>query len=356
MISSNYLQLGLLSTVLGWLSLGSAASAALLIGNTDGNNIVSFDEISGEFLGEFIGSSDGLDRPDTLLFGPDGNLYISSGTTPANSGIFRFAPDGTFLDIFAAGNGMFRPYGIAFGPDQNLYVSSFLSDQILRYDGITGDFIDVFAAGDGTTPTGLNGPNGLIFGPDNRLYVTTQGSVATNGVPDFTPGFPSLVLSYDITTGAGEVFANQPDPDPESFGFVSFLGMAFGPNDGNLYISDFANSIRRYDFATGTLLDSFSTNYTGTIPSNNFIGSLAFDAEGDLFTVGFDFTNNNVGSILKYDGTTFERSLVVNASPELQRPIGLLFTPEEVPEPAAILGFLVFAGGLYATRRQLTTS
>ncbi len=68
---------------------------------------------------------------------------------------------------------------------QELFVGSVLSNEILRYNGRTGAFIDAFVtAGSG----GLEKPAGLVFGPDGNLYV---GSVVTNEV-----------LRYDGTTGA----------------------------------------------------------------------------------------------------------------------------------------------------------
>ena len=352
--SARYLLAGFLSAI----AIATPTQAAVLIGNTEGNNIVEFDERTGEFLGEFIAPFAGFDSPDSLLFGPDSHLYISSGTTPDNSAIYRFDPiTGTLIDQFASGGGLFRPYGLAFGPDNNLYVSSFLSDQILRYDGVTGEFIDVFAAGDGS-PNGLNGPDGLLFGPDGGLYVTTQGSVAIAGEPDFSLGFPSQVLRYDITTGVGEVFIPQPDPFPSSFGFVSLLGLALGPEEGDLYVSDFANGLRRYDFATGEALQVFDTNYTGTPISNNFIGSLAFGPDNDLYTVGFDFTGvNNPGTLLKFDVSSGDRTIVARDQSTLVRPIGIAFrpSPTSVPEPFSPIALLtVGIAGVIQRRRQAT--
>ncbi|MBW4650277.1 MAG: NHL repeat-containing protein [Kastovskya adunca ATA6-11-RM4] len=355
----------LASVVLGTvatLSLGSSsATAALLVGNTRGDNVVLFDDRTGDFLGEFIPSgSGGLLSPDDLNFGPDGNLYVTSGNTPETSAVLRYdGKTGAFIDVFASGNGLFRPYGAAFGADGNLYVSSFLSDQILRYDGKTGAFIDVFASGNGQ-PGSLNGPNDLLFGADGSLYVTTQGSVAVNGEPDFSRGLPSQVLRFDMTTRTSTVFVDQPTPSPDSFGFVSFLGLALGAN-GDLFVSDFANDIQRYNLATGTLIDSLSANYTGTVPSNNFIGNLTFGLDNTLYTVGFDLTNNNFGAILRYDGVTREAlpapgnegAVFVATTPQLLRPVGITFTSQplaSVPEPTATVGLLTFGTFFMASR------
>lgn len=353
--------------VVGWSP--SAVQAALLIGNTartiEGDyNILKFDETSGAFLGEFATSdSSGLVAPDALTFGPDGNLYVSSGDDSATpevepSAILRFnGQTGEFMGVFATSDLLKRPYGNAFGPDGYLYVSSFLSDQILRFDAKTGAFVDVFATGN-QQPGGLNGPNFLLFTPDGDLLVTTQGSIARDGKADFSEGLPSQILKFDIQTGESTVFADQPMPLPDSLGFVSFLGLALGP-DGNLYTSDFANGIRVYNLADGQLLKTISTNYTGTSPSNNFIGSLAFGPDNNLFTVGFDFKQDNLGTILRYDGITGEplpssgnTGAILTTNANLLRPIGIAVVPTSVPEPATGLGLLALGGWGLATLRR----
>jgi sugar lactone lactonase YvrE len=280
-----------------FLLTGPAPAATLLVGNTAGNDVVLIDTVVAGALSPFIApGSGGLSSPDDITLGPDGNFYVSSGTETTGAILRYDGRTGAFLDVFATAPTLKRPYGHAFGPDGYLYVASFRSDEILRFDAATGAFVDVFAAGSGT-PDGLNGPNDLHFGPDGKLYVTTQGSVA-DGLGGITFSQASQILRYDIATGSGEVFADQPPPDPSSFGFVSFLGLATGP-DGRLWTTDFANGLRIYDYATGTF-ELFATNFTGTVPSSNFIGALAFDGD-DLYVVGFDFTNGNIGTLLTFD-------------------------------------------------------
>ncbi|MEG5050193.1 MULTISPECIES: hypothetical protein [unclassified Microcoleus] len=342
----------------------SNPQGTFLVGNSRGNNVLRFDGNTGNFLGEFISpGSGGLSNPDTIVFGPDGNgddksdIYVASGEKPGNSGeptasaVLRYdGITGAFIDKFVGDNpntavdetgGLFRPYGLAFGPDGNFYVSSFLSDQILRYNGKTGQFIDVFASGN-QQGGGLNGPNGLLFAPDGNLYVTTQGSVARNGKADYSAGFPSQVLRYNPETRQSSIFAS-PDPSPRSQGFASLLGMAIGPGDGDLYVSDFANDIRRYNLQSGELVKVLSTNYTDTSPSSNYVGSLAFSPIGNLFAVGFDNrTNaNSAGAVLRYNGKTDEplpisgnpgssnSSIFVPPDSKLQRPIGISFFPSD---------------------------
>ncbi|MEP6518986.1 Vgb family protein [Microcoleus vaginatus] len=342
----------------------SNPQGTFLVSNTRGNNVLRFDGNTGNLLGEFIPpGSGGLSNPDTIVFGPDGNgddqsdIYITSGDKPGNSGeptasaVLRYdGITGAFIDKFVGDNpntavdetgGLFRPYGLAFGPDGNFYVSSFLSDQILRYNGKTGQFIDVFASGN-QQAGGLNGPNGLLFAPDGNLYVTTQGSVASNGQPDFSASFPSQVLRYNPQTRQSSIFAS-PDPSPRSQGFTSLLGMAIGPADGDLYVSDFANDIRRYNLKSGELVKVLSTNYTDTSPSSNYVGSLAFSPIGNLFVVGFDnrANANGAGAVLRYNGKTDEplpisgnpgssnSSIFVPPDSKLQRPIGIAFFPSD---------------------------
>jgi hypothetical protein len=315
----------------------------LLVANSRGNNILRYDQNAGQFLGELVPpGAGGLFHPDTMIIGPGGKLFVSSGDTLTDSAILRFDPcSGDFIGAFASGNGMRRPYGMAVGPDGKFYAANFLSDQILRFDASTGAFIDVFATGTGQ-PGGLNGPNSLLFDEDGALYVSTEGSIAVDGVATF-PGLPSQILKFNIRTGQSAVFADQPPPSAEGFGFVSLLGLAFGPNckrsefgnklgNCDLFVSDFAGDVRRYN-AEGQIVQVLSTNYTGTIPSQNFVGGLSFGAKQRLFVAAFNNAlDGNPGAILRYDGHTGVPlaapgqlgAIFVPQSASLSRPIGIL--------------------------------
>src|SRR5262245_11677339 len=74
----------------------------------------------------------------------EGDALSLSVTSDAPKEVLAFdREDGALERKFARHGGLIEPEGIAFGPDGNLYVSS-RSDEVLRYDGTKGKFIDVF--------------------------------------------------------------------------------------------------------------------------------------------------------------------------------------------------------------------
>ncbi len=119
--------------------------------------------------------------------------------------------------------------------------------------------------------------------------------------------------------------------------------MAIGPDDGDLYVSDFANDIRRYNLTSGELIKVLPANYTDTSPSSNYVGGLAFSPIGNLFVVGFDnrASANGAGAVLRYSGKTDEplpissntllsnNSIFVLPDSKLERPVGISFFPSD---------------------------
>ena len=96
------------------------------------------------------------------------------------------------MDVFNSGNTPIDAAvtGLVFGPDGNLDASRWIANLVERYNGRTGAFIDRFVpAGSG----GLRTADYLSFGPDNNLYVTSL---------DFYQTGVGAILRYNGTTGA----------------------------------------------------------------------------------------------------------------------------------------------------------
>jgi hypothetical protein len=195
--------------------------------------------------------SGGVAHPRGLAFGPDGNgdgaadFYVASADTHQ---ILRYdSVTGAFLDVFVSSSsgGLRHPGLFTFGPDGDLYVISLPgqgSDEILRYNGQTGAFV-------GKVMTGLSSPLDLRFGPDGALYVTNR--------------FKHEVLRHNQLGQTTFIAAG-------TAGLNEALGLTFGP-DGNadgkddLYVvSRNTRKVLRFDGLTGAYIDTFTT----TGPSN----------------------------------------------------------------------------------------
>lgn len=157
---------------------------------------------------EFPGALTVEFHPRGIVLGPDGLLYVSNYPnliTGLGGQVLRFDPDtGDFVDVFltSAGgvNELNRPEGLVFGPDGNLYITSFRRnaplptdppvdvDSIRVYDGITGDFLDEIELNALGQPRAF--AQALLFGPGGDLFVPISGGGPTTG----------SVRRYDVVT------------------------------------------------------------------------------------------------------------------------------------------------------------
>ncbi len=107
-----------------------------------------------------------------MHFGPDGNIYQGSGVN--FDSIYRYnGTTGEFMDIFIPPDGRLDGAGSFVFLDGMVYVASFGTDSVLRYDSTTGQFIDEFVA---ANSGGLDGPATVTFGPDGNLYVLSRNT------------------------------------------------------------------------------------------------------------------------------------------------------------------------------------
>jgi hypothetical protein len=220
--------------------------------------VLRFDGMTGAFIDDFVPtSSGGLSDPTSMVFGPDGNndgkldLYVGNGAT---SSVLRYdGTTGAFKGSFVASGagGLGGAWALVFGPDGDLYVSNAVGNgtnqlppgSILRYEGPSGSnpgaFLNTFVP---TGSGGLNTPLGLLFGPDvngdgqQDHYVSS----AALDVYNFTHAHPgtSEVLVFDGVTGA-------------------FLETFVTPDSGGL---------RNPSFMVFKETDPVTLNYDGTPP------------------------------------------------------------------------------------------
>lgn len=149
----------------------------MFVGNRSTNGVDAYDR-TGAWAYDL--TADELDFPFGIDV-DDGNLYVVSQGTNA---VYAYLRDGQEsqgrhddpatpqlqLLVEPGSGGLRTPYYTTV-EDGVLYVSSHDTDEVLRYDAETGDFIDVAVAhGEG----GLFKPRGLAFDSKGRLYVASS--------------------------------------------------------------------------------------------------------------------------------------------------------------------------------------
>jgi len=302
-------------------------------------------EVAVTFLDTMVApGSGGLWAPRGIDYGPDGNLYINSDYNPSNpsqtAGVNRYdAVTGQLIDRFATLPASIGAKDVEFGPDGNLYVPTQQTHSVYRFNGSTGELIDVFVpAGSG----GLHTARSLVFGPDGNgdnypdAYVTSAGS--------------DSVLRYDGQTGA---FLDAFVPSG-SGGLNDPTALVFGP-DGDLYVasgahSDFFNGILRFDGLTGAFKSTFvpagSAGLTLAPTAGVIFGpDINGDAAPDLYV-----SNGEVDEVLIYNGLTgaYLQKFVPPGLGGLNDPKGLLFDQDG--------NLLVVNNGDFSVRRFSVSS
>ncbi len=164
------------------MSLAFAPDGNLYVGDgTDTANalqdtIKRYDGATGAFVDTFASGDGNLTDPNGMVIGPDGKLYVAiEGPNYGNASfglVHRYDLATGAKDVFVTDGlgGIQEPFGLTFGPNGDLFVSSGDTGEVYRYDGATGGVV-----GSGAFLSGLSDPKGLIYVP---AATPEPGSVA----------------------------------------------------------------------------------------------------------------------------------------------------------------------------------
>jgi hypothetical protein len=154
-------------------------------------------------------------HPRGVVIGPDGLLYVSNYPNPFALGgsgllgqVFRYDPNKMLFKGIFVGNANYadfnRPEGLVFGPDGNLYVTSF------RADSSDNDKILIFAGPNSNKPSTFLGEidfyakgapgrayaQALLFGPGRFLYVPMSN---TGEIRRYAVSYNASTKTYTYT-------------------------------------------------------------------------------------------------------------------------------------------------------------
>jgi DNA-binding beta-propeller fold protein YncE len=179
--------------------------------------------------------------PRGIVLNPrDGLLYVSNcpnftrAAGPGNGGqVLKFDPStlqfkGVFIDDTGGVGGLNRPDGLVFGPHGNLYVTSFrfnsipldpaAVDSIRVYDRF-GRFLESILLYNRDEPRAF--AQAILFGPDGKLFVPISGGGPLTGE----------IRQYDVRTKKYDIFVKGgilESPQYLTFGRTDSATLAYG--------------------------------------------------------------------------------------------------------------------------------
>ncbi len=236
-----------------------------------------------------------LNGPFDVVFDAAGNLYFSDTfnnrirrvdagtgviTTVAGNGDEGFSGDGGPATAAALN----QPYGVAIDRAGNLYIADRLNRRVRRVDAASGIITTLAGTGEAAyggdggaaARAGMAEPNGLAFGPGERLLYITD--VADN-----------RVRAVDLASGTIATFAGTGAAEHSGDGGPAAAAGTFGARavkiaaDGTVYILERqGSSLRAVDPRTGIITTIAGTTARGYSGDGGPALAAVFDAPKEM--------------------------------------------------------------------------
>ena len=275
-------------------------AADLLVAMSGGGTVERYESATGRHVGTFINR---IDQPNALAYGPDGALYVATGTVGGAGAVKKFNGVtgrflGNFISVPAGQPGYLARASDIVWHEGDCFVVSCDDSKVHRYDGKTGAF-------KGTVATG--NPKGWI----------TQIAVRDGAV--FTTEFSEArVRRCPLADGEPAVFVEQA-------GFTPW-GIAFDQG-GRCWWSG-SGGIARFDGKTNAVV----------VPSGEVTTpvALAVSPDGQLVC-----SSNGRQSVTAWDiSEDAPKLLRTITGPEVRDPAGVAFTTHPFDAPAQFGNFV----------------
>jgi hypothetical protein len=196
----------------------------LIVAERSTNSLLSF-SLDNLTAAPQVLSNQGLNKPEYLALDSDENIYV---TNAGSKDLSQFDNNGNFVGKIVSANsgGLGKPSCLTIGPDGNIYICSGDTNQVLKYDGASGAFLDVFVE---TGAGGLNYPVSLVFAglPQDEFRLHGEHDSDGDLVNNLDDAFP-LDLTENIDTdndGTGNNLDTDDDNDnlPDTYEIANNL-------------------------------------------------------------------------------------------------------------------------------------
>lgn len=203
-------------------------------------------------LDQFTTLVDGLDHPEGVAWGADGNWYAGGEAGQ----LYRIASDGSFSQVATTGGFVL---GLALDAAHNIYACDLFQNKVFRVSAAGA--VSVYSAG--SAERAFSAPNYPVFTEGGDLYVSSSGGF------DEKNGCVFMIRPNGETIVASEALDHFPN------------GMALSADGRELYVilSNMPGIVKAAIRADGTLGEpQLVVELPGAVPDG-----LAFDVEGNLY-------------------------------------------------------------------------